>query len=1119
MSREHFRIVPILLLLFSPFLVQGVFAVAGTDPRPEADAHLTRPQEVSPQAWDQVMETIQQDHVAGDTSPQRQPDPYQRELKLLADDTDDYDYFGNSIAVSDDTLVVGTFYKNAAYVFSRNQDGADKWGQVKKLTASDAAPNDRFGESVAISNDTIVVGAFADDDDGDASGSAYVFERNEGSADNWGEVEKLTASDGASEDRFGDSVAIYDDTIVIGAFGDDDNGSESGSAYVFERNEGGADNWGEVEKLTASDGAADDQFGRSVAISGDTIVVGAAEQGSRGRAYVYARNQGGADEWDEVKRLGIGYTSDGDYFGRSLAISGDTIVVGAPENDTDAVDSGAVLIYTRNQGGADNWGATQVIKAPDAANQNYFGNSVSISGDTIVVGSNWGDGTARRTGAAYVLGRNRDGADQWGVVKKLFASDGMAWDNYGGSVAVSGDTIAVASLYDSENGTAAGAAYLYPAQDLEFHEIHKLTDAYGAEDDKFGRSVSISGDTLVIGQPGDESSAGAAFIYSRNSDGSAGIAADTWGFVQTITASIPTAGDEFGGSVAISADTIVVGAEMASSERGAAYVYTRNQGGADNWGHVRTLTASDGVSGDRFGRSVAISGDTIVVGAWGDDDAGSYSGSVYVFECNESGADNWGQVEKLTATGGESLDYFGYAVAISGDTIIVGAHGDDDEKGAAYIFSRNQGGADNWGQVDKLTSLIRASGADLGRSVSISGDTAVAGATGESAHRGSAYVFERNEFGADDWGQVEKLTPSEGKGDDWFGFSVAISGDMIVVGSHYHNTDDWNDAGSAYVYTRNQDGADEWGLAQYLKASDLYAWDRFGQSVAIDDDTIAVGAPDNDDYGDESGSAYVFTTFQPQKVWFDEAHNSWNTIDWERALVISDTFGWPEPEWIYFGELTTALAPAYELISQTVPLSGDALQSYDAVILPPREDALSQAEIEALNWFIADGGGLIMIGDCGFWDPNPTFSASFGITFDPDCVYAPVPNATGDILISNPNYNYWAPVAGIHNFEMNWGQTLILSGDAVWLADTTHKDAWVDRDPWDGIYNSGEEGEFDVAAAYDDGCGRVAVVADNAFQDDGFEGRRNDRLMRALLTWVTDGQSCIQHTYVPLVVR
>ena len=225
MSRKQFRVVSIFLLLSSLFLVQGVFAVAGTAPRLEADAHLTRPKEVSPQAWDSIIETIRQDHVAGDTSPQRQPDPYQQELKLQADDTDDYDYFGNSIAVSGDTLVVGTFYKNAAYVFSRNQDGADEWGQVKKLTASDAAPNDRFGESVAISNDTIVVGAFADDDDGDASGSAYVFERNEGGADNWGEVEKLTASDGASEDHFGDSVAICDDTIVIGAFGDDDNGA------------------------------------------------------------------------------------------------------------------------------------------------------------------------------------------------------------------------------------------------------------------------------------------------------------------------------------------------------------------------------------------------------------------------------------------------------------------------------------------------------------------------------------------------------------------------------------------------------------------------------------------------------------------------------------------------------------------------------------------------------------------------------------------------------------------------------------------------------------------------------------------------------------------------------
>ena len=147
--------------------------------------------------------------------------------------------------------------------------------ETVKLLASDGAADDRFGESVAVSGDTAVVGALLDDDNGSESGSAYVFRRDAGGVDNWGQVKKLLASDGAPVDRFGKSVAVSGDTVVVGAALDDDNGSGSGSAYLFQRDAGGVDNWGQVKKLLASDGASPDQFGESVAVSGDTALVGA----------------------------------------------------------------------------------------------------------------------------------------------------------------------------------------------------------------------------------------------------------------------------------------------------------------------------------------------------------------------------------------------------------------------------------------------------------------------------------------------------------------------------------------------------------------------------------------------------------------------------------------------------------------------------------------------------------------------------------------------------------------------------------------------------------------------------------------------------------------------------
>jgi uncharacterized repeat protein (TIGR01451 family) len=259
--------------------------------------------------------------------------------KLTASDAAENSYFGWSVAISGDTLVVGAIYKasqaGAAYVFERNQGGADAWGRVTKLTASDGAPSSDFGYSVALSDDTLVVGAYNADD----AGAAYVFERNRNGADAWGEVAKLTASDGAALDEFGGSVALSGDTLVVGA---PEKASWAGAAYVFARNQDGADAWGEVKKLTSSDGATDDCFGGSVALSGDTLVAGAWDNEHAGAAYVFARNQNGTDAWGEVTKLTASDGATGDHFGYSVALSHDTLVVGAHRK---ASGAGAAYVF------------------------------------------------------------------------------------------------------------------------------------------------------------------------------------------------------------------------------------------------------------------------------------------------------------------------------------------------------------------------------------------------------------------------------------------------------------------------------------------------------------------------------------------------------------------------------------------------------------------------------------------------------------------------------------------------------------------------------------------------------------------------------------------------------
>ena len=381
------------------------------------------------------------------------------EVKLTASDAAPEDHFGASVDIDDDTVVVGAKgHTGSVYVFQRDAGGADNWGEVKKLTASDGAASDFFGSSVAISADTVIVGAFGDA--GTLSGSAYVFQRDAGGVGNWGEVKKLTASDAAAGDYFGWSVAISGDTVIVGAHQDDHlaGGNNSGSAYVFRRDVGGVDNWGEVKKLTAFDAGVDDLFGRSVTISGDTAIVGAERDkdagNDSGSAYVFQRDAGGAGNWGLVVKLTASDAATKDRFGRWVDINGDTAVVGAYF----AGGSGSAYVFQRDVGGADNWGEVEKLTASDAALGDRFGVSVDINGDTVIVGAYFTDGSS---GSAYVFRRDAGGVDNWGEVKKLNASDTAAEDSFGSSVAISGDTAIVGAGGNDDAGNMSGSAYVY----------------------------------------------------------------------------------------------------------------------------------------------------------------------------------------------------------------------------------------------------------------------------------------------------------------------------------------------------------------------------------------------------------------------------------------------------------------------------------------------------------------------------------------------------------------------------------------------------------------------------------------------------------------------------------
>jgi hypothetical protein len=311
------------------------------------------------------------------------------ETKLTASDGREWDQFGTSVALSGDAAVVGGLYSGAAYVF--RYDGAS-WVEEAKLTASDGTSSVGFGGSVALWGDTAVVGAAHDDDKGSYSGAAYVF-RYDGTS--WVEEAKLTASDGASGDAFGHSVALWGDMAVVGASQDDDNGSSSGSVYVFQYD---GTSWVEEAKLTASDGAFGDLFGARVAVSGDAAVVGGASSGS---AYAFRRD---GTSWVEEAKLTASDGASGDGFGMSVAVSGDTAVVGAPYDKNNGVSSGSAYGFRYD---GTSWVEEAKLSASDGASGDVFGHSVAVSGGTAVVGSLVGalryDWTEIGPGAAWAF--------------------------------------------------------------------------------------------------------------------------------------------------------------------------------------------------------------------------------------------------------------------------------------------------------------------------------------------------------------------------------------------------------------------------------------------------------------------------------------------------------------------------------------------------------------------------------------------------------------------------------------------------------------------------------------------------------------------------------------------
>ncbi len=467
----------------------------------------------------------------------------QQQAYIKASNTDGGDFFSWSVAVSGDTVVVGADREDsnnagingnqndnsatssgAAYVYTRN---GRTWHQQAYLKASNANVGDRFGVSLAISGDTMVVGAALEDsnangvngnqndDSATASGAAYIFTRN---GMQWSQQAYLKASNSGEGDLFGASVAISGDVVVIGAALEDSNATgvngdendnsadNTGATYVFVRD---GTQWSQQAYLKASNSGSGDLFGTSVAVDGNKIVVGA--------------------------------------FGEDSNTTG----VNGDENDNSAVDSGAVYVFTRN---GTQWNQQAFLKASNSDNLDQFGSSVGISGDTVIVGApledsnaigvngNQNDNSVARAGAAYVF--TVKGTD-WSQQAYLKASNNEAGDEFAATTSFTGDTLVVGAYPEDSNARgingdqhdnsapSAGAAYVFTRSGTAWSQHSYLKASNADAVDGFGHSLAISNDNLVVGAlledsratgiDGDQhdnlaEDAGAAYVFDTPSE-------------------------------------------------------------------------------------------------------------------------------------------------------------------------------------------------------------------------------------------------------------------------------------------------------------------------------------------------------------------------------------------------------------------------------------------------------------------------------------------------------------------------------------------------------------------------------------------------------------------------
>jgi len=778
-------------------------------------------------------------------------------------------FFGAALDLDGDRLIIGSPRKHSSSgsveIFRHSE--ASGWNWVSSLPHEDFQPGARFGSAVAMSGDTVVVGARFHDfsEFRPDSGAAYLFEKSPGAGGDWIFVERLFEKNNESNSQFGFSVALSGDALAVSAPFDNIIGfSDIGLVETYTRR---SSEWRVTHAPQETNWAGSEERGKAIAIDRGRIALGIPANTNHHLSIGEVRTYRTYANDSEFARLEAILENpayqEGERFGQSVALAGDWLLVGAPLRDVDGQENvGAAYLFRRTDN--DGWEYYKELLPFDLPAGAEFGSAVALT-------SRWAFVGAPGSNHGYVFDRYKGGTNNWGL--STIIDESAAGGRFGSAVVAEGNYAAFsapkrAGILAPGGDPVPGAGQVityqstFLAGDAIWAESHTLPSlnpdgSFGSLGATFGSSLALDNGILLIGSPGYLSKTGRAFAYSVDRMGT-----KNGGLLQIYDPVGGQGGDRFGASVGLGSDRLFVGAPN-KSQGGAVYSYRKNRLETDYPMAASSLIVHPyGRSGDLFGTALAVSGNELAVGLPGTNttniSAFENAGSFAVFHRQGAGWTPQGGPLGGLAAGGDQL---GTAIASDGDYLIVGAPfsivSGNAAAGSAHLYRRNPAVESGWSFVKILTADDLDPGAQFGTSVAIDGDTISIGAPGWN-NQGATYVFRQHEGGIDRWGQQKRVTHGNVLNGDDFGAAVALDNDLLVIGAPGDNISSFSDVGRVYVFGRHVGGENNWGFLDDFGKILPTPFDFFGSAVDVDDGRILVGAPFSDENGSASGAGYLY---------------------------------------------------------------------------------------------------------------------------------------------------------------------------------------------------------------------------------------------------------------------